>query len=149
MSYWWPTLAVSSSCSSSSLLDGFSETDTQVRWPKNCGQRSHGHEMLQRVQICFCCVFYLNLLLYVVKDEPLRVDEVIWGVEGDGVEWSAVNAASIHRPTSRFWPHQPFDWRDKNLWGHKEMLVNLTMGILGVSSIHVYIYGLCYNPNCL
>lgn len=50
----------------------------------------------------YCCVFYLNLLLYVVKDEPLGVDKVIWGVEGDGVQWSVINAASIHRPASRF-----------------------------------------------
>lgn len=97
----------------------------------------------------YCCVFYLNLLLYVVKDEPLGVDKVIWGVEGDGVQWSVINAASIHRPASRFWPHQPFDWRDKRLWGQEEMLVNLIMWIMGVSSIHLYLYSLCYNPNCL
>lgn len=53
--------------------------------------------------VCLCCyVSYLNLLLYVVKDEPLGVDEVIWGVEGDGVQWAAVSAASIHRPATRF-----------------------------------------------
>lgn len=50
----------------------------------------------------YCCVFYLNFLFYIVKDEPLGVDEVIGGVEGDGVQWSAINATSIHRPASRF-----------------------------------------------
>lgn len=45
---------------------------------------------------------YLDLLLYVVEDEPLGVDEVVGRVERDGVQRAAVNAASIHLPASRF-----------------------------------------------
>jgi len=55
----------------------------------------------------FCCIvmyfrFYLDLLLYIVKDESLRVDEVVRGIERDSVQCTSVNAASIHRPATRF-----------------------------------------------
>lgn len=58
---------------------------------------------------------YLDLLLYVVEDEPLGVDEVVWRVERDGVQRAAVNAASIHLPASRFWPDKPLYRRNKSL----------------------------------
>lgn len=64
-------------------------------------------------------VLYLNLLLDVVEDEPLGVDEVVRGVEGDGVQGPAVDAAPLHRPASRFGPNQPFDWRHKCLWAER------------------------------
>lgn len=64
---------------------------------ESCG----GFTFASAVCLC-CCVFYLNILLYVVKDEPLGVNEVIWRVEGNGVQWSAVSAASILRLASRF-----------------------------------------------
>lgn len=62
----------------------------------------YGHVMSWLILLCVCLQFYLDLLLYVVKDEPLGVDEVIWGIEGDGVQRSAVSATSIHSSASRF-----------------------------------------------
>lgn len=70
------------------------------------GQRSRCHEVTGDLNV-FCCIelyfrFYLDFLLYVVEDESLRVDEVVRGVERDGVQRAAVNAASIQWPATRF-----------------------------------------------
>lgn len=58
---------------------------------------------------------YLHFLLYIVKDKSLRVDEVVGGVEGHGVQWAPVNATSIHCPATGLGPDQPLDGRDKTL----------------------------------
>lgn len=53
---------------------------------------------------CILLGFYLDLFLYVVKDESLGVNEVVGGVQGDSVQWAAVNTASIYCPASGFGP---------------------------------------------
>lgn len=77
---------------------GDQETEVRGERSRNC---CHGDFKV------LCCIVvyikcYLDLLLYVVEDESLRVDEVVRGIEGDGVQRAAVNAASIHLPASRF-----------------------------------------------
>ena len=62
-------------------------------------------------------MFYLDLLLHVVEDESLGMDAVVGGVEGDGVQRAAVNAASIYRPSTGFGPDQALDGRDESLGG--------------------------------
>lgn len=64
--------------------------------------------------------FYLDLLLHIVEDESLRVDDVVGGIEGDSVQWAAVNAASIHWPSTSFGPDQPLNGGDKSLGGERK-----------------------------
>lgn len=65
---------------------------------------------------------YLDLLLHVVKDEPLRVDEVVGGEERHSVQRPAVHAAALHRPAARLGPDQTLDGRDKGLQWEKKMV---------------------------
>lgn len=84
-----------------------------------------GHVVMRSLVSRFCSIVlyfrsYLDLLLYVVEDEPLGVDEVVRGVERDGVQRAAVNAASIHQPATRFRPDESLNRRDKTLEREEE-----------------------------
>lgn len=57
-----------------------------------------GEQKLQRV-LCFSS--YLDLLLHIVEDQPLRMDEVVRGVKRHGVQRPAVSAAPVHRSAAR------------------------------------------------
>lgn len=76
---------------------------------------------MQYCIILYCCLLNLDLLLYVVEDESLRVDDVVGGIEGDGVQRAAVNAASVCWPSTRFGPDQPPNGGNKTLGGTKGM----------------------------
>lgn len=65
---------------------------------------------------------YLDLLLHVVEDEPLRVDEVVRGEERHSVQWPAVDTAALCRPAARLGPDQTLDGRDKGLQWEKKMV---------------------------
>lgn len=47
---------------------------------------------------------YLDLLLHIVKDEPLGVDEVVGGEERHRVQWPAVDTAAFYWPAVRLGP---------------------------------------------
>lgn len=53
--------------------------------------------MDNKLQRVLCSSSHLDLLLHIVKDQPLRMDEVVRGVERHGVQRPAVNAAPVHR----------------------------------------------------
>lgn len=53
---------------------------------------------------------YLDLLLHIVKDEPLRVDQVVRGKERHSVQWPAVDAVAFCWPAVRLRPDQTLDW---------------------------------------
>lgn len=52
---------------------------------------------------------YLDLLLHIVKDEPLGVDQVVGGEERHCVQRSAVDTAAFCWPTVRLGPDQTLD----------------------------------------
>lgn len=52
---------------------------------------------------------YLDLLLHIVKDEPLGVDQVVGGEERHRVQRSAVDIAAFYWPAVRLGPDQTLD----------------------------------------
>lgn len=52
---------------------------------------------------------YLDLLLHIVKDEPLGVNQVVGGEQWHRVQWPAVDAAAFYRPAVRLGPDQSLD----------------------------------------
>lgn len=62
---------------------------------------------------------YLDLLLHIVKDEPLGVDQVVGGEERHCVQRPAVDAAAFHGPAVRLRPDQTLDGRDEGLRSEK------------------------------
>lgn len=82
------------------------------------------------VSVLFLLISYLHFLFHIIKDEPLRVDEVIWWVEGDGVERPAVNAASVYGPATRSGP-------DQTLNGWNESLGRKTDKFSDVLALHM------------
>ncbi len=59
------------------------------------------------------------------------MDEVIGGVERDRVERAAVNAASIHGPTTRFWPDQSLNRRHETLEKERKRKRGISLWFLG------------------
>lgn len=57
-------------------------------------------------QIRFWKTTHLNLFFHIIKDESLRMDEEVRGVERDGVQRAPVHAATVCWSVTRFGPDE-------------------------------------------